>query len=214
MNDVIITVRGEHEVQVEPERGIAQISVVAESSERGAVVERIAALTEPVRDDLIARKTAGSLEEWTSERASVWADRPWNADGRQLPLVHHAAVGFTVTFTDFSALSWWATEVVDHEGVQFGGVHWELTPHTRAEVERRVATDAVAVATARAQAYATALGLSTIVPLELSDRGLLSHEVAPLVMARGMAADSGPALDFQPEKITIASGVDARFTAR
>ena len=39
-------------------------------------------------DELVARKDAGGLVEWSSQRASVWSDRPWNAEGKQLALVH------------------------------------------------------------------------------------------------------------------------------
>lgn len=224
MSEVVITVRGEHETRVLPERAVVHVNIVTEGPERGAVVERIAALTEPVRDDLIARKEAGGVEEWTSQRASVWSERPWSPEGKRLALVHHATVELTATFTDFSALSWWAGDVAEREGVQLGWIDWQLTPQTRATVERQVATDAVAVAVTRATAYATALGLASVTALELADVGLLSHdtraEAAPAGMmlkaARSFAADSGggPALQFQPEEITVAAAVEARFSAR
>jgi len=224
MNEVVITVRGEHETRVFPERAVVHLSIATEGPERGAVVERIAALTEPVRDDLIARKEAGGVEQWTSRQASVWSERPWSPEGKRLAVVHHASVEFTATFTDFAALSWWAGEVAEREGVQLGGIDWQLTPETRATVEREVATDAVAVAVSRAAAYAAALGLETVTPLELADVGLLSHdggrEAAPAGMmlkaARSFAADAagGPALRFQPDEITVSSAVEARFSAR
>jgi len=224
MSEVVITVRGEHETRLLPERAVVQLSIVTEGPERGAVVERIAALTEPVRDDLIARKEAGGVAAWTSQGASVWSDRPWSPEGKRLALVHHASVELTATFTDFAALSWWAGDAAEREGVQLGGIDWQLTPETRAAAERQVATDAVAVAVTRATAYATALGLTSVTPLELADVGLLSHDTresapAPMMMkaARAFAADSaggGPALQFQPEEITVASAVEARFSAR
>ena len=52
MSEVTITVRGEHETRVPPEEAVAHLSVRAEGPERGAVVERIAALAAPLRDDL------------------------------------------------------------------------------------------------------------------------------------------------------------------
>ena len=100
MSDVIITVRGESQTRVAPERAVAHVSAAADGAERGAVVERIAALAEPVRADLAARKAAGGIADWSSQRVSVWADRPWNSDGRQLDPVHHASVELTATFTD------------------------------------------------------------------------------------------------------------------
>ncbi|WP_454141393.1 SIMPL domain-containing protein [Microbacterium lacticum] len=97
---------------------------------------------------------------------SVWADRPWNNEGRQLDLVHHASVELTATFTDVLALSDWLNEIAATDGLQLGTVEWQLTPETRAHVEREVATDAVAVAVARARAYAGAIDRSAVEPLQ------------------------------------------------
>ncbi|MEU1970232.1 SIMPL domain-containing protein [Microbacterium sp. NPDC019599] len=224
MSEVVITVRGEHEIRILPERAVAHITVVAEGPERGAVVERIAALAEPVRDDLIARKEAGAVHEWTSQRVSVWSERPWNQDGKRLALVHHATVELTATFTDFLVLSWWASEVVEQEGVQLGWIDWQLTPETRRATEKDAATRAVGVAVARATAYAEAIGLATVTPVQIADLGLLAHdgggpEAAPM-MAKAMrsaafdAVGGAPAVTLQPEEITVSAAVEARFSAR
>ena len=219
MSDVVITVRGEHETRLAPERAVAHLTIRAEGPERGAVVERMAALSEPVRDDLVGRKDSGTVHEWTSQRVSVWSERPWNNEGKRLAPVHYATVDFAVTFTDFSVLSWWAGDVAELEGVQLGWIDWQLTPDTRATVERDTATHAVTVAIARATAYAAALGLSNVTPLEVADTGLLPQpEQAPrMLMAKAsFAADStggAPAVQLQPEEIVISAGVEARFRA-
>lgn len=225
MSDVVITVRGEHETRIAPERAIVHLTIRAEGPERGAVVERMSALTEPVRDDLAARKAAGTVAEWTSQRVSVWSERPWNNEGRRLAPVHYATVDFSVTFTDFAVLSWWAGEVAEREGVQLGWIEWKLTPETRTSVERSVATEAVGVAVARAAAYAGALGLSDVAALELADVGLLDRQERPemtpaprmMVAKASFAADAaggGPAVQLQPEDIVISAAVEARFAAR
>jgi len=224
MSDVVITVRGEHETRIAPERAIAHLTIRAEGPERGAVVERMSALTEPVRDDLAARKSAGTVTEWTSQRVSVWSERPWNNEGKRLAPVHYATVDFSVTFTDFAVLSWWAGEVAERDGVQLGWIEWKLTPETKASVERDVATQAVGVAVARATAYAGALGLANVTALELADVGLLTQPGAPeaapaprMMMAKAsFASDTGggPAVQLQPEDIVISAAVEARFAAR
>ncbi len=219
MSEVVITVRGEQERAVAPERAVAQITVVADGPERGAVVERIAALAQPVRDDLAARKSAGGVVEWSSRRVAIWSQRPWNADGVQLAPVHHGSVELTATFDDVAALSWWIGEVAERDGVQVNGIDWQLTPATRRAVEAEVAASAVAVAVARATAYADALGLGTVTPLEIADTGLLQS--APSTPHSGfdgarMAAlrSGGAELEFQPEDIVVTAAVDARFAAR
>lgn len=45
MSEVTITVRGDHETRIAPEEAVARLSIRAEGPERGAVVERIAALS-------------------------------------------------------------------------------------------------------------------------------------------------------------------------
>jgi uncharacterized protein YggE len=222
MSEVTITVRGEHETRVAPEEAVAHISVRAEGPERGAVVERIAALTAPLRDDLTARRDAGGLSEWSSQRVSVWANRPWNNEGKQLALVHYASVEITATFTDFAALSWWVSDVAERDGVQVDTVTWRLTPATAKETEAEVAARAVQVAVDRATAYAGAIGLATLTPLEIADLGLLTHatEQAPApkmmrAMAMGAmdAGGAGPAVELQPEDIVVTAAVEARFAA-
>lgn len=224
MSEVVITVRGEHETRIAPERAVAHLTVRAEGPERGAVVERMAAFSEPVRDDLASRKSAGTVTEWTSQRVSVWSERPWSPDGKRLAPVHYGSVDFTAAFTDFTVLSWWAGEVAERDGVQLGWIDWQLLPETRASVEREVAAGAVAVAVARAHAYAGAVGLSTVTPIEIADVGLLSKGESPesapaprMLMAKAQfAADSGgaPSIQLQPEDIVISAAVEARFTAR
>ncbi|MFB8148080.1 SIMPL domain-containing protein [Microbacterium sp. NPDC056003] len=225
MSDVVITVRGEHEARIAPERAVAHLTIRAEGAERGAVVERMAAFSEPVREDLASRTAAGTVVEWTSQRVSVWSERPWNPEGRRLAPVHYATVDFSATFTDFAVLSFWAGEVVEREGVQLGWIEWQLTPETRAAMERDVAASAVGVAVARANAYAGAIGLSTVTPLEIADLGLLTRNESPaaprqerMLMAKAsFAADAGggaPTVQLQPEDIVLTAGVEARFSAR
>jgi uncharacterized protein YggE len=220
MSEVIITVRGENETRVAPERAVAHVSAALDGPDRGSVVERIAGLAFPVREDLAARKEAGTVVEWSSQRVSVWADRPWNNEGKQLDLVHHASVEFTATFTDFMVLSDWLGDIAQRDGLQVGTVDWQLSPETQAHIEREVATAAVAVAVDRATAYAAAIGLATVTPVEIADLGLLTdgRESAPsprMFAKAAMAMDTaGPgAIDFQPDDIVVAAAVEARFRA-
>ncbi|MFB8386818.1 SIMPL domain-containing protein [Microbacterium sp. NPDC055910] len=223
MSEVIITVRGEHETRVAPEEAVATLTVRTEGPERGDVVERISALTAPLRDDLAARKLAGGLADWSSQRVSLWANRPWNNEGKQLSLVHYASVEVTATFTDFAALSWWLTEVAEREGVQIDGVAWRLTPNSERHAEAAVAAEAVRVAVDRATAYASAVGLTKVTPVELADVGLLTRgsdgggaapEMLRMAKASFSADAAAPAFEFEPDDIVVSAAVEARFTAQ
>lgn len=219
MSDVIITVRGEHELRVAPERATVHLSVALDGPDRQIVVDRTLSLAAPVRESILAREESGAVTAWTSQRLSIQADRPWNNEGKRLAPVYRAAVDFTATFSDLSEMSVWSTEVSGWDGVTIGYVDWHLTRETEAEVEREVATQAVGVAVSRARAYAQALGLENVTALEIADRGLISESAAPAQMhakaLRGAALDmaSAPPMEFQGEEIAVSATVEARFAA-
>ncbi len=220
MSDVTVTVRGEHEARLAPERATIRVSVRAEGPERATVVDHVMRLAEPVRSGIVGRVDAGSALDWSSTRLSVRAERPWNADGKRLAPVYYASIDLTATFAEASELSLWISDVSAWDGVEIGGVDWHLTPETRVRVEREVAAQAVGVAVTRAEAYATALGLAEVTPLEIADTGLLSSAPAsgaPLGKARGavaFAADAAPAMEYEPQDIVLTATVEARFLAR
>ena len=222
MSEVTVTVRGEHEIRVAPERATIRVSVRAEGPERASVVEHAMRLTEPVRDSITARKESGAVVDWTSTRLSVRAERPWNNEGTRLAPVHYASIDLTATFTEASELSLWVSDVSPWDGVEVGWVNWHLTPETNARLEREVASEAVGVAVARARAYATALGLHDVEPVEIADAGLITptaaHPAAGMAKFRGTIQESGDmtgaSMAYEPDEIVIAATVEARFTAR
>lgn len=220
MSEVTVTVRGEHEARVAPERATVRVTVRAEGPERAAVVDTVMRLAEPVRTSITQRADAGTIVDWSSKRLSVRAERPWNAEGKRLAPVYYASIDLTATFTEASELSIWVSDVSAWDGVEMGWVDWHLTPETRTRVEREVAAAAVDVAVARATAYASALGLSHVTPREIADVGLISsgqpNPAAPMMMkARGaaFAADSAPAMEYEPDEIIVTATVEARFAA-
>jgi len=222
MSEVIITVRGEHETRVAPEEAVVRSSVRADGPERGDVIERAAALAEPLRDELAALMDAGAVREWSSGRAAAWADRPWNEQGTQLPLVHHASVEVMAVFPDFDELSRWLTEAAGIDGVHIDGIQWRLTPATEKAVEAASAAAAVRVAVDRATAYADAIGRSSVTPLEIADLGLLAQtqpaagrpEIMRMAKASFAADAGGPAFEFRPEELVVSAAVEGRFSAR
>ena len=76
----------------------------------------------------------------------------------------------------------------------------------------------MADAVAKAQVYASALGLGAPTPVELADQGLLAvHPGPPMpkaMMMRAVADVGGAApTEFAPQELVIEAAVDARFTA-
>ncbi len=216
MSDVVITVRGESSARVRAEEAAVRVTVSVDGPSRGPVVEQAQERASSVQDGLVAHLRSGEVSEWSSARVSVWSDRPWNAEGAQLPLVHHATVELSATFIDAGALSWWLGDVTESDDVQVTAVDWRLSPETRARTEREVAAEAVHVAVERATAYADALGLASVAAVEIADAGLLAtRPEAPAPMgARLMAASAGgSSFSLQPPEIVVTSVVEGRFRA-
>ena len=138
---------------------------------------------------------------WSTRHVRTWSERPWNQDGKQLPLVHHASVGVEVKFRDFAELARWVGRHAEHTaGFSLDGVEWALTEKRQQELARQVRTRAVQDAAARAQEYADALGLGPVRPVALADAGMLSSGLHPMAagaeaafMRAGKAADSDAA---------------------
>jgi uncharacterized protein len=218
MSDIVITVRGQHSARVTAERASVQVSASVDGPDRTAVVEQATALAAPLHAEVVAHADAGAVDTWSSDRVSVWADRPWNDRGEQLPIVHHATITVAATFTDATALSDWLSELALRDGVQIGGVDWSLSPETRVQIEREVATRAVGEAVRRATAYAQAIGKATVEAIELADVGLLgtgSEEPSAPRHAKAMMMDAGsPEIDLRPGEITVSAAVDAALTRR
>jgi len=220
MSDVIITVRGENEARIAPERAVVHLTIRAEGAERASAVDEATRLAEPIRQSIVDRKDSDAVVEWSSTRMTVHAERPWNNEGKRLAPVHHAAISFTVTFAEASELSLWVSDVAVRDGVEIGGVDWQLTPQTRARTERDVAAEAVSVAVARAEAYAAALGLHNVQPVEIADLGLISRQESAgppqgkmLMRAAAFDASGGPGMVYEAEDIVVSATVEARFSA-
>lgn len=220
MSEVTVTVRGEHEARIAPERATIRVTVRAEGAERAAVVDEVMRLSEPLRQSITTRADSHVVAEWSSKSLSVRAERPWNNEGKRLAPVYYASIDFTATFSEASELSIWVSDISAWDGVEVGWVDWHLTRATRDRVEREVAAAAVSVAVTRAEAYAGALGLTSVTPLEIADVGLISSgqpsPAAPLMKARAgaFAADSAPAMEYEPEELSVSATVEARFVAR
>ncbi|MBA8817375.1 hypothetical protein FHX48_002474 [Microbacterium halimionae] len=220
MSNVIITVRGEHEDRYAPQEGVVRIAVHTEGRERAAVVDDATAQASPISTALEHRQKSGSVSHWTSERIAVWSDRPWIGEGQRSDLVHHASIQFTVVFVAAAELSSWIEEISTLDAVSVESVVWRLESASAARAESDAAERAVSVAVARAKAYAEALGLSSVIAMEVADSGMLSDAPAtpspPTAVygMRAMAADaSSQGLALRPDDIVVATTVDARFRA-
>jgi hypothetical protein len=98
------------------------------------VYERVARDLEAVKASIVPLKSGddGAVTWWSADQLRTWSNRPWNQDGEQLPLVHHASVGVEMKFRDFTALSRWVGgHVANTEGFRVSQVEWALTVKRR-----------------------------------------------------------------------------------
>jgi len=213
-----ITVRGSFSAFRPAERGTVHASVSYEGAEMEAVYAAVASDLAVLKDSIAALQEQGAVTWWSADQLRTWSNRPWNDKGKQLPLVHHAAVGVEVKFRDFAALSEWVGQrIADMEGFRVSQVRWALTDEQRTSLLAEVRARAVQDAVTRAQQYADALGLGTVAPVAIADAGMLNTR--PEAGSQGehmrlMAAPAAaPVAELEPEHIEVSATVDARFIA-
>ena len=215
----IIAVTGRAEERVEPELGAVSLTVGTSGGNRESILRSVGESHERLLEEIRELDASGALESWSAGQLRVWSHRPWNAEGRQLPLVHQANADVEVVFRDLAALGAWVGSVSGTTNVAVGGIDWRLTDATRDRVQESAQRAAVADAVRMAGVYAEALSLGTPAPVELADHGMLSEQPVPMMhkatLARAMVADGGAATspEFAPAKLLLEAYVDARFSA-
>lgn len=214
-----ITVRGSYSAFEPPERGTVHATIDYEGAAMEPVYGRVARDLESVKASITPLKSGndGPVTWWSAEQLRTWSNRPWNNEGKQLPLVHHASVAVEVKFRDFAALSRWVGEhTANTEGFRVSQVEWALTVDRKEALLKEVRTRAVRDAVGRAQQYADALGLGQIRPVAIADAGMLGAQLNPqggqsAAYLRAAAVGGGADVALVPEHIEVAVAVDARF---
>jgi uncharacterized protein YggE len=199
-----------------PQRATVHATVSAQGRSAEPVFEKVATALAEVSTsiDALHHPKRGPVTKYTIDQVRTGSHRPWNAEGKQLALVHTAVVSITAVFTDFGQLAAWVASAAGVDGMSIGYINWELTDAKRLEVERKSRQKAVRDAKRRAQDYADALDLGTVRVRRISDPGLSERPMEKMILARSMAApaDGAPQFELRPEEITIAAEVEATFT--
>ena len=216
MTGVQIIVRGSHSVTLAPQRATVHASLSAEGRSAEPVFEKVATALAEVSTsiDALHHPKRGPVTRYAIEQVRTGSHRPWNAEGKQLALVHTATVSITAVFTDFGELAAWVASTTAIDGLSIGHINWELTDARRVEAERKTRQKAVRDAKRRAQDYADALDLGAVRVRRISDPGLGERPMEKVFLARSMGAPSDGASQFElrPQEITIAAEVEATFT--
>jgi uncharacterized protein YggE len=227
MTETVITVQGRFSAFYPAERATVEVSVHREAARRQPAFAGTLAASETVRESIVALHdhSAGPVTWWASDSIQVWTEKPWNNEGKQLPPVFHARIGFTVKFSDFDALAQWIEAVSATDSVSIGQITWALTEARTTGVTAEVRSRAVKDAVAKASVYAQSIGLGSVHAVAIADPGMLGDQVhggggpeaAFMRVAKigggGGGGGSEPALSLKPEDIEVSAVVDARFVA-
>ena len=215
-----ITVRGTFSTFQAPERATVHATIAFEGPAMEPVYDRVARDLDAVKASVTPLKTGdhGPVTWWSAQQLRTWSNRPWNKDGIQMPLVHHASVGIEVKFRDFASLSRWVgNHVANTDGFRVASIEWALTSKRHKELQRQARIRAVEDAVVKAQEYAEALGLGTIRPIAIADAGMLGanlhpeRDVSPASLRMAAPMGGAPEIELLPEDIEVSSAVDARF---
>ncbi|MEU6555080.1 SIMPL domain-containing protein [Streptomyces sp. NPDC046915] len=210
----LLVVRGEAELEVEPE--IARISVIV--SARGR--DRRTALDDLSRRNATAldliKSYGDTVERLSTGAFSITPELSERGRGERVH-AYHGRVHLTADFTDFTVLGELTTRLADMDLTRVDGPWWLLRPDS--PVHREARQQAVREAVQRAHEYAAALGTTVAALIELADTGTDRPQSARTPFTRGVrraslagAAEPPEPLDLEPERLRVGAQVSAQFT--
>jgi uncharacterized protein YggE len=214
MRPLEVIVRGQARGKYPAERATLGLAANVEGADRQDVYHRAVGLQEELALDLDRLLEAGAVTRWSSDQLRMLSHRPPSDSGNR-PLMYRVAVKFTAEFTDFEELSAFLDKWAPRDGVEVGHTEWDLTEENRRKHEALLRSAAVADATVKAQAFASAAGRGSVEAVQLADPGMLGDHNRPQVTRMAMASAGGgaPSLELRPDDIGLEISVDARFVA-
>lgn len=214
---IVVSVRGEANVEADPELCEFAVTVTARDKDRRTALEQLTRRNKDLLDQLKA-EYGEALEKLETGRFSVYPE--WRTK-RDKPGPYQGSVRIRIVVKDFTILGEMITRIADAEGRTIDGPFWSLRRDSAAY--RTARTEAVTEAIRRAREYTAALGSHLTTLLELADTGLSTggtpapHPRAMYAMSAaapgGMPDEGTPALDLEPTRQTVYAAVEARFSA-
>jgi uncharacterized protein YggE len=217
-NPIIVSVRGEANVEADPELCEFAVTVTARDKDRRTALDVLTRRNKDLLDQIKA-DYGDALEKLETGRFAVFPERV----GKRTDKIaaYQGSVRVRIVVKEFAVLGEMVTKIADAESRSVDGPYWSLRRDS--PVYREARGQAVAEAVQRAREYADALGSRLTALLELADTGLSTGSApapqgrAMYAMAgragRGVADEGPPALDLEPTRQNVNAAVEARFSA-
>lgn len=211
----LLTVRGEAELEVDPEIARIGITLTARGRDRRTTLDDLTRRNTTTLD--LIKSYGDAVENLSTGNISLTPELTHRGRGERVR-TYHGTIRLTAELTDFTALGELTTRLADLDLTRIDGPTWELRPTS--PVHRRARQQAVREAVQRADEYAEALGTTVAALLELADTGTNGRPRAAFdrrAVRFSMAATDTEAaapepLDLEPPRIQVHAEVSAQFT--
>ncbi|MFF4654105.1 SIMPL domain-containing protein [Streptomyces sp. NPDC001381] len=213
----LLAVRGEAEIEADPDLARIDVTVTARGKDRRATLDDLTRRNATVVE--LIKSYGDAVEDVSTGAVSLTPELGQRGRGERVR-AYHGRVHLTAELTDFTALGELTTRLADLDLTRVDGPWWTLRPDS--PVHRRARQEAVRDAVRRAKEYAEALGTTVGALIELADTGTGSVPGRPQAgfgrRMRRMAAaaeEVEPApepLDLEPQRMRIRAEVGAQFT--
>ncbi|MFI5682682.1 SIMPL domain-containing protein [Streptomyces sp. NPDC051636] len=210
----LLTVRGEAELEVEPDIARISVTVSARGRDRRTTLDDLTGRNTAVLD--LIKSYGNAVEHLATGAFTLTPELTEHGRGERVR-AYHGRVQHTAELTDFTALGELTTRLADHELTRVDGPWWALRPDS--PVHREARRQAVREAVQRAREYADALGTTLAALIELADTGTERPRPTRAAFARSaqrvaLSAATEPAepLDLEPQRLHVTAQVSAQFT--
>lgn len=212
-----ISVNGDQQVRVAPERAEVSLTVRSEGTDRAKVIAEATASANEIGRELEAFKASDAVERYTVQPLRTYAWKKNRTSAERFT----ASVSVVMTFTDFEELGRYTADLGGRPLVSLSWVNWLLTDATANRLRDECIAGAVERARQRAEAMAKAAEAGPIEIIEIADPGMLSMPSARMDFGGGMrgayamAAKAEPeAVQIVPEEIEIGASLQLRFATK
>ncbi|MER5432768.1 SIMPL domain-containing protein [Streptomyces sp. NPDC002588] len=213
----LLAVRGEAELETDPDLARIGITVTARGKDRRTTLDDLARRNTTVVE--LVKSYGDAVEDVSTGAVSITPEFGQHGRGERVR-AYRGRVHLTAELTDFTALGELATRLADLDLTAIDGPWWAL--RTDSPVYRQARQQAVRDAVQRAKEYAEALGTTVAALIELADTGTGSAAGQPRpgfgrrmrrMSAAAVEEESGPEpLDLEPQRMRVQAEVSAQFT--